>query len=71
MELEIETAASEQGVPAKECGEKTRTDVAAIRDVIVEKLTYALGKRVVSARPRDWSGTHRTRQDRRTLDRLE
>ena len=28
--------------------------MAAIRDAIIEKLTYALGKRVVTARPRDW-----------------
>ena len=54
MELEIETAASKQDAPAGEDGVKTETDVAAIRDAIVEKLTYALGKRVVTARPRDW-----------------
>ncbi|HEY8006671.1 MAG TPA: glycogen/starch/alpha-glucan phosphorylase [Methylocella sp.] len=30
------------------------SDVAAIRDAIIQKLTYALGKRVVTARPRDW-----------------
>jgi glycogen phosphorylase len=54
MELEIETAASKQDAPAGKGGVKTGPDVAAIRDVIIEKLTYALGKRVVTARPRDW-----------------
>ncbi|WGJ16044.1 glycogen/starch/alpha-glucan phosphorylase [Methylocapsa sp. D3K7] len=54
MELEIETAASKQDAPAGEGGVKTEPDVAAIRDAIIEKLTYALGKRVVTARPRDW-----------------
>ena len=54
MELEIETAASKQDAPARESGVKTESDVAAIRDAIIEKLTYALGKRVVTARPRDW-----------------
>ncbi len=54
MELEIETAASEQDAPARESGVKTASDVAAIRAAIIEKLTYALGKRVVTARPRDW-----------------
>jgi starch phosphorylase len=54
MELEIETSAVENGVPAAEGGSRTRTDVAVIRDAIVNKLTYAIGKRVVTARPRDW-----------------
>ena len=54
MELEIETAASKQDAPAKESGVKMASDVAAIRDAIIQKLTYALGKRVVTARPRDW-----------------
>ena len=49
MKLEIES-----GMPAAEGGAKTRTDVAAIREAIVDKLTYAIGKRVVTARPRDW-----------------
>jgi starch phosphorylase len=49
MKLEIES-----GMPAAEGGAKTGTDVAAIRDAIVDKLTYAIGKRVVTARPRDW-----------------
>ena len=49
MKLEIES-----GMPAAEGGAKTRTDVAAIRDTIVDKLTYAIGKPVVTARPRDW-----------------
>jgi len=51
MELEIETAASKQDAPAGKGGVKTEPDVAAIRDAIIEKLTYALGKRVVTARP--------------------
>ena len=46
MGLEIETAAEGDAI--------TRADVAAIRAAIVNKLTYAIGKRVVTARPRDW-----------------
>src|ERR1700730_8177262 len=45
MKLEIESS-----MPAAEGGTKTRTDVAAIRDAIVDKLTYAICKRVVTAR---------------------
>ena len=54
MGLQIDTAAAENGVLAAGDGAKTRTDVAAIRDAIVDKLTYAIGKRVATARPRDW-----------------
>ncbi len=54
MGLEIETAVVENGDLAADGGAKIRTDVAAIRDAIVNKLTYAIGKRVVTARPRDW-----------------
>ena len=52
--MEIETAVVENGDLAADGGAKIRTDVAAIRDAIVNKLTYAIGKRVVTARPRDW-----------------
>src|SRR3984893_13056496 len=54
MGLEIETDVVENGDLAADGGAKIRTDVAAIRDAIVNKLTYAIGKRVVTARPRDW-----------------
>jgi|GEM_PF-7044706 len=54
MGLEIETDVVESGDLAADGGAKIRTDVAAIRDAIVNKLTYAIGKRVVTARPRDW-----------------
>src|ERR1019366_6604466 len=54
MGLEIETAAVENGDPAAKSDAITRADVAAIRAAIVNKLTYAIGKRVVTARPRDW-----------------
>jgi glycogen phosphorylase len=54
MGLEIETAAVENGDPAAKGDAITRADVAAIRAAIVNKLTYAIGKRVVTARPRDW-----------------
>src|SRR5450759_523366 len=54
MGLEIETAAVEIGETAAKGDAITRADVAAIRAAIVNKLTYAIGKRVVTARPRDW-----------------
>lgn len=53
MELGIETAAG-NGTPAGPGGTMTPTDVAATRDAIVDKLTYAVGKHAAVAGPRDW-----------------
>ena len=53
MEEKLETATGNSGATA-EHGAGTRSSVSAIRDAIVENLTYAIGKRVAMARPRDW-----------------
>lgn len=55
MGLEIGTAAVENDVASALGSAKFRTDdIAAIRDAITSKLTYAVGKRIVTAKPRDW-----------------
>ncbi|HUI21242.1 MAG TPA: glycogen/starch/alpha-glucan phosphorylase [Methylocella sp.] len=54
MKSDIETDGAETRVPGVGTRAKSRTDVSAIRDAIVDKLTYAIGKRIATARPRDW-----------------
>jgi hypothetical protein len=54
MESNLESAAPSKTGAAAGSPMKTQPCVAEIRGAIVHKLTYAIGKRVATARPRDW-----------------
>ncbi len=54
MEVEIVPPAVENGAPTGLDRAESRTDVAAIRNAILDKLTYAMGKNSAAAGPRDW-----------------